>query len=162
MNIRPVETSDAAALAEVFVEMDRHYGGDDAHAEAEITGRIVMWIETQPGAIFLLAEDSNGMVLGHLSAVPMFPSGGGGNSSMFVKDIYVRDGARGNGVGGELLRACAREANKRGSPRLDLTVDRANDGAARLYLGMGAKDAGKSYLRWDGDGLAALAGTSEQ
>jgi hypothetical protein len=44
----------------------------------------------------------------------------------------------------------------------DLTVARANAGTARLRAGPGAAEAGKDYLRWQGEGFTALAGTGEQ
>jgi len=162
MRIRPAVTSDAETLADLFVEMEQHYGGDGNHPRSEVCSRIERWIEEQPDAVFLLAEDETGAVIGHLSATPIFPSGGAGQRSLFVKDIYVRDNARGQGIGEELLRSCAGEARKRGMPRLELTVDRANSGAEKLYARLGALDTEKTYMRWEGDSLSNLAGNSQQ
>lgn len=44
----------------------------------------------------------------------------------------------------------------------DLTVARANAGAGRLRTRPGAAETGKDYLRWQGEGFSALAGTGEQ
>jgi ribosomal protein S18 acetylase RimI-like enzyme len=161
MRIRPAESADARALADLFVEMEKHYDGGADPDPSAIAERIARWLARQPDAIVLIAEDTDGGLLGHLSAAPVFPSGAG-RSAMFVKDIFVRGSARGRGIGKKLLRACADEAQSRGAARLELTVDRSNTGASALYARLGAKDTGKSYLRWEGDSLASLTGRREQ
>ncbi|GAB4576920.1 MAG: hypothetical protein Tsb0019_03090 [Roseibium sp.] len=161
MKIRQADIADASALADLFVEMERHYDGSAEPDPSTVAERISSWLTRQPDAILLLAEDADGALQGHLSAAPIFPSGAG-RSAMFVKDIFVRGSARGKGIGENLLRACAGEAQKRGAARLELTVDRVNTGASGLYARLGAKDTGKSYLRWEGDSLAALTGGREQ
>jgi len=161
MRIRPADIADARALADLFVEMERHYDSSADPDPSAVAERISSWLGRQPDAILLLAEDTSGALLGHLSAAPIFPSGAG-RSAMFVKDIFVRGSARGQGIGQDLLRACADEAQRRGAARLELTVDRANTGASGLYARLGAKETDKSYLRWEGDSLSALGGRREQ
>jgi ribosomal protein S18 acetylase RimI-like enzyme len=64
--------------------------------------------------------------------------------------IAVRDGHRGEGIGGRLLRALVELARARGVERLSLSVDSANP-ARRLYQRLGFRE-----LSEDEDGVRML------
>jgi len=157
MIIRAATQEDLPRYAELVAEMDRHYG---AVVDTDlIRQRLQERFAEYSDLVFLVAEE-NGALLGHATMSPVFPAGHA-NAAYFVKDIFVREGARGRGIGEALLRACAAEARKRGAPRLDLTVDGNNREAARLYARLGAVDTNKRYLRWDGESLDTLMGKPE-
>jgi ribosomal protein S18 acetylase RimI-like enzyme len=56
---------------------------------------------------------------------------------VFVKDVFVRDEARGRGIGTRLMRFLARFAIAQGLGRIDLTTPVGNAGAQRLYAALG-------------------------
>ncbi|WP_420412346.1 GNAT family N-acetyltransferase [Roseibium sp.] len=154
MIIRPVVADDLDRFAGLITQMEHHYGGDiDPLVVSE---RLNRRFQEYADLVFLIAEDGDAL-LGHATMSPLFPAGQT-NPAYFIKDIFVTEAARGRGVGEALLRACAKEARKRGAPRLDLTVDANNPDAARLYERLGAVDTQKRYLRWGEDTLDALAG----
>lgn len=156
MRIRPAAEADLPRLAMLFTEMERHYGspvGDDPEL---VSRRLAAWFKDNVNAVLLVAEDG-GEIVGHAALAPLFPAGDV-EVAYFVKDIFVSERARGRGVGETLMRASAAEAVKRGAPRLDLTVDAVNSGAASLYARLGATDTDKRYLRWEGEALVGLAG----
>jgi GNAT superfamily N-acetyltransferase len=80
-----------------------------------------------------------------------------GRRGIYLEDLFVRDRARGRGVGRRLLVELARVAVARGCPRLELSVLDWNP-ARRFYEGLGFrwKHDWLGY-RLDGDALAALA-----
>lgn len=80
-----------------------------------------------------------------------------GRRGIYLEDLFVRDRARGRGVGRRLLVELARVAVARGCPRLELSVLDWNP-ARRFYEGLGFrwKHDWLGY-RLDGDRLAALA-----
>jgi GNAT superfamily N-acetyltransferase len=80
-----------------------------------------------------------------------------GRRGIYLEDLFVRDRARGRGVGRRLLVELARVAVARGCPRLELSVLDWNP-ARRFYEGLGFrwKHDWLGY-RLDGERLAALA-----
>lgn len=160
MQVRPAAQTDLPKLAALFTEMERHYGSQAGDDPDLVSRRLSAWFEGNVNSILLIAED-DGDIIGHAALAPLFPAGDV-EVAYFIKDIFVSERARGRRVGEILMRACAAEAMKRGAPRLDLTVDGANAGAARFYERLGAAETGKTYLRWEGASLAALAEESCQ
>jgi GNAT superfamily N-acetyltransferase len=77
--------------------------------------------------------------------------------SLFLEDLFVRQDARGRGIGASLLACLARLAVERGCGRLEWSVLDWNEGAQRFYRSRGATvfDAWK-LCRLDGDALLAL------
>ena len=153
--IRPATASDCPSMVPVMVEMERHYFGEDAIDAPLIAERLAGWFADNQDTVILLALRGND-VLGHAVLAPLFPAGALA-TAWFLKDLYVRASARGQGIGRRLITACAAETVRRKGSRFDLTVDEGNDGAEALYRRLGATDTGKTYLRWDGDNLARLA-----
>jgi len=58
--------------------------------------------------------------------------------TLFVKELYVVDASRGNGVGEALMRAAAAEAVKRDCGLMKWQVARWNGDAQRFYERLGA------------------------
>ncbi|MGI8921979.1 MAG: GNAT family N-acetyltransferase [Solirubrobacteraceae bacterium] len=54
-----------------------------------------------------------------------------------LEDLYVRDGARGQGLGGELVAAALERARERGCRRIELDVNEGNSAAVALYEAFG-------------------------
>ena len=83
-------------------------------------------------------------------------------TGLYVEDLYVREAARGTGLGKSLLAAVARLAIARGCRRLDLSVLDWNP-ARRFYerLGFQEKADWRPY-RLEGDALAQLAGKARE
>lgn len=55
----------------------------------------------------------------------------------WLEDLYVRDEARGSGLGTELVQAAVARARARGCRRVELDVNEANAPARALYQGLG-------------------------
>jgi ribosomal protein S18 acetylase RimI-like enzyme len=153
-SIRLATLSDVPALVPLCLDMETHYLGDKAIDEATARRKLTHWFEKTSDSVMLIAIKDTTPV-GHAVICPLFPAGDL-STAWFLKDIYVSHTARGEGIGEALIKACAKETVRRKGSRLDLTVDAGNDGARKLYERLGAHDTAKTYLRWDGDALAAL------
>jgi GNAT superfamily N-acetyltransferase len=150
-NIRPFSTSDKTALVTLFDEMQRYYGvacpppsiieGDLAELPADVE--------------IIVAETDR--IIGFASFSTIYP-GPGLRSGLFMKELFVSAGSRGNGVGKALIQAVARVAVERGHKRVDWTADRSNSGLSSFYSGLGAlAQDEKVFYRLAGDALTSLA-----
>lgn len=158
--IRQARPTDIADLVRLCREMEVHYQGDEAIGAETIRQRLTQWFNDNRDSVMLVAV-SNDQVVGHAVICPLFPAGDL-STAWFLKDIFVAGAARGQGIGEQLIKACAHETVRRNGSRLDLTVDAGNEGARALYESLGAQDTAKSYLRWEGNALQALSERSHE
>ncbi|AXS42247.1 GNAT family N-acetyltransferase [Breoghania sp. L-A4] len=122
---------DAADLAILMAEIDTHYQGRTLPVEerAAQAGRFLA--EAENGLRYALARTAGrpvGAAFFILARHGLVTPG-----SLFLKDLYVSDAARGAGIGEALMRFVARFALHKGVSRIDLSVDAPNTGAARFY-----------------------------
>jgi GNAT superfamily N-acetyltransferase len=81
-----------------------------------------------------------------------------GKPGLYLEDLYVRPGARGRGLGSQMLAWLARLALQRGCGRFEWSVLDWNEPALRVYRGLGARAADDWTLyRVSGEALAQLA-----
>jgi GNAT superfamily N-acetyltransferase len=81
-----------------------------------------------------------------------------GKPGLYLEDLFVREGHRGRGLGRDLFLAVAREAIRRGYPRMDWAVLDWNRSAQDFYRRFGAEPM-SSWQTWrlTGPALAATA-----
>ncbi|MCX4906403.1 cyclophane-containing RiPP N-acetyltransferase HaaN [Streptomyces sp. NBC_00878] len=151
VTIRPVEKSDVRGLAELIEEIERFYGTDDAdiqpfdERQAQVEEAL---FGSPPLASALLVEDEAGDIVGLAAYSFLWPSAGS-THSLFLKELYVRDTLRRQGVGARLmdeLRAIA--AARPGCSRVEWMTDRVNPDARAFYRSLGfAEFDGKVVYR---------------
>jgi GNAT superfamily N-acetyltransferase len=118
--VRPAQPDDAAGIAAVLRDV-----GWFEHISDEPEGETVARVSEQlarcaadAGHTVLVVESPEGRILGY-AAVHWFPNlmkGGDG----YISELFLREAARGQGIGGQLLTAIEREAQRRGINRLML------------------------------------------
>ena len=82
-----------------------------------------------------------------------------GRHGIYLEDLFVDPGARGDGVARALLLALAAEAEARGCARMEWSVLDWNELAKGFYRRIGARaNDGWEPWRLDGDALRALQG----
>jgi GNAT superfamily N-acetyltransferase len=156
-DIRLARETDAAKVADVLRAMDRHYRPDAvlpemgdyvAMARAAIGGR--------EGTRFALCLSAAGEAVG-IACFAVLRPGRDLKGLVFVKDLFVRETARGQGLGTLLMRFLARFCLDQGIGRIDLGTDASNEGAQRLYAALGGDVADKvNYSFWT-DALKRIA-----
>ena len=157
VTVRLAGQADRTAVIALFQELDRFYAHDRQVAPAAITAALVeRHVFGERGTEVAMAE-VDGALVGLASFASLFP-GPGLTGHMLMKDLFVREGARGLGAGKALIGFLAHLAQERGCSRLDWTTETWNEGAQRLYDRIGAaRLQQKIYYRLEGDALDRVA-----
>src|SRR4030081_3230097 len=152
--VRRAVATDHAGLAALLSDMQAHYGSPDPPGGAAEMARPF----TPPRATppFALIAERDGALLGLASLSPVLFSGAF-QWMLFLQDLYVTGAARSLGGGRALLAAAARTALEEDYCRIDWTTDATNDGAQRLYDGLGVPRQDKRFYRLSGDDLKKFA-----
>ncbi|MER6076989.1 cyclophane-containing RiPP N-acetyltransferase HaaN [Streptomyces sp. NPDC001833] len=153
VTIRPAEKRDVPAMAELIEEIERYYGTTDADIQPLHERRVQVeeaLFGSPPLASALLVEDDSGDIVG-LAAYSFLWPAAGSTHSLFLKELYVRDTLRRQGIGARLmdeLRALA--AGRPGCSRVEWMADRDNPGAPAFYEALGFTESdGKIVYRVD-------------
>jgi GNAT superfamily N-acetyltransferase len=149
--------ADVAALAILTEELDRFYGATEFDPPEQREDQIrATLFGSRPVAYALLAKDGPDLV-GFASYSFLWPAAGV-TSSLFLKELYVRQDRQRQGVGRALMQALAGVAVDNGCGRLEWQTDDDNEQAKRFYKLLGAPVfASKVFYRVDGEELRRLA-----
>jgi ribosomal protein S18 acetylase RimI-like enzyme len=144
MRISKAAEADIEELSVMLGEIEAYYGGDAAPADAEQIRRALFG--EQPAATVLLARDGES-VLGLASYSYLWPAAGA-DTSLYLKELYVRESARRRGVACALMAELRHVAAAAGCSRIEWTADSDNPAALAFYkaLGVEPKD-GKIFYR---------------
>ncbi|WP_455359389.1 cyclophane-containing RiPP N-acetyltransferase HaaN [Streptomyces sp. SYSU K21746] len=151
VTIRPAEKGDIRPVAELIEEIERFYGSTEIQHLDERQSQVEEALfGSPPLASALLVEDETGELVG-LAAYSFLWPAAGSSHSLFLKELYVRDTLRRQGVGARLmdeLRAIA--AARPGCSRVEWMTDRDNPDARSFYRSLGfAEFDGKIVYRVD-------------
>ncbi|WP_027169171.1 GNAT family N-acetyltransferase [Mesorhizobium sp. WSM3224] len=157
VDIRWAEVDDAEALAAVLCAMAAHYRQAPLdYSRAAATA--LQWLSDESPAYPHFALAFVGGEAAGLASVAIAHPGIDLGRLMFLKDLYVRDGARDKGVGRALVGFLVSYCVGKGIGRIDLTTEDWNEGALRFYDRLGAERHGqKVFLRLTGPTLRAIA-----
>ena len=127
--IRPPRPEEAEALAAMADALSAHEGDPTGGFTADHARRDVL-AEGAPLRALVAegAEGLDGFLFWHFAYETAHGARGG-----FVSDLFVREDARGRGVGRALLRAAARAVKAGGGEFLQLTALRRNAAALAFY-----------------------------
>ncbi|WP_327375801.1 GNAT family N-acetyltransferase [Streptomyces sp. NBC_01216] len=151
VTIRPAEKRDVLAVAELIEEIERHYGATEFQPLEERRTQVEEALfGSPPLASALLVEDEAGDIVG-LAAYSFLWPAAGSSHSLFLKELYVRDALRRQGVGARLMEELRSLATARpGCSRLEWMTERDNPGARAFYKALGfAEFNGKVVYRID-------------
>ena len=135
-------------LAE-YEKLSHEVVADEAQLRATLFG-------LRPAAEVLLAE----LAAGPVGFALFFQSYSTflGKPGLYLEDLFVRPAARGQGIGGALMSACARIAVQRSYGRFEWSVLDWNEPALRFYAALGAQPMSEwTVQRLTGDPLSSLA-----
>lgn len=156
VTIRRATPADAETVQMMVLEIAEHEG-DSAHVH--VTAERWRTLLDREDVVVLLGE-RDGAPLGYVSAVRRLHLWSGGDL-LAVDDVYVRAGARGHGLGRELLMTMARVADTDGL-LLTWGVEPENTGAQRFYRRLGATLRPKVVAGWAPAAYRPLLGADSQ
>jgi ribosomal protein S18 acetylase RimI-like enzyme len=127
--IRRAEPSDLDTVTALLCAFRDWWGSTTPSDETfrSTAGRLL----DDPNTEFLLAGESG------LAQLRFRLSAWTGAEDCWLEDLYVRDDARGSGLGRELVETCFERAKERGCRRIELDVNETNTSAIRLYTSLG-------------------------
>lgn len=146
MHVERASEADLQTISVILGEVEAYYGGKDTPADTtQIRSAL---FGDGPVATVLLAREG-GDVLG-MAAVSLLWPAAGAESSLFLKELFVRENARRQGVARQLMAAVRAEADTTGCSRIEWTADRDNPPALALYQALGFQQHnGKAFYRWE-------------
>lgn len=151
--------ADVGPLAELWAEMQVHYGEPVSRSAAEAAAASAHRADRATGfdPRVLVAVAEAGTVVGALALNVTFPARRLARS-LYIRDLYVAEAARRGGVAKGLLREAAALTLSEGFASLDWTADASNAGARRFYERAGAARLARVYYRLEGPALLRAAG----
>jgi GNAT superfamily N-acetyltransferase len=145
MQFSAATEADTDELSAIIGEIEHYYGGSSAPADREQIRRALF--STGPAAAVLLARRGD-QVLGLASYSLLWPAAGA-DTSLFLKELYVREGARRGGVGRALMAELRKIATASGCSRIEWTADADNPTALAFYAALHiAPRADKVFYRF--------------
>ncbi|WP_042396794.1 GNAT family N-acetyltransferase [Streptacidiphilus carbonis] len=144
LTIEQATEGDAETIAQMLGEIERYYGG--TYLVPDVKQVRDALFGPQPAATVLLARDG-AQVVGLASVCFLWPAAGA-ETSLYLKELYVREAHRLRGVARELMTAVNGEARSAGCSRVEWTADRDNPAAVALYEALGVvPHEGKIFYR---------------
>jgi GNAT superfamily N-acetyltransferase len=131
----PAVFDEAEAVADLLVAFRDHYGRDWPSANAFLA--TVERLMEQGAAEFLLAAPDADSPPAGVCQLRFRLSVWTAADDCWLEDLFVREDARGTGVGRALAQAAVARAEERGCRRIELDADDANTPAIRLYESLG-------------------------
>lgn len=133
--VRPGGPADAAALLPMVRELQAHEHLPPPGKEVEAALRALL-ADDRPGCVLIAEMEGKPVgyaVLGFGYSLEFH------GRDAFVDELFVRESARGNGIGSLLLDAAEMACRARGIKALHLESGHGNPRATRLYEGRGFK-----------------------
>ncbi|MGW2985474.1 N-acetyltransferase family protein [Streptomyces goshikiensis] len=144
MRIEQATPDDVDVISVILGEIEGYYGGEATPGDRDQI-RAALFGE-RPAATVLLARDDE-QVLGLASYSLLWPAAGA-DTSLYLKELFVRSEARRRGVAGALMEALKAAAVKAGCSRVEWTADADNPAAMDFYQAFGAAPReGKIFYR---------------
>ncbi|MEM9048019.1 MAG: GNAT family N-acetyltransferase [Pseudomonadota bacterium] len=153
---RRAGSGDAAALATLLTEANRHYWGDTAGAESDAQATAAALLGGGSGCQTLLAWRGD-QPCGFATYTLLHPAPSA-RGTLFMKDLFIAATARNAGLGRAFMRHLAGLAAAQGCTRFDWTAESDNPRAIDFYRALGAETVTeKVYFRLTGAALARTA-----
>ncbi|HEV2376778.1 MAG TPA: GNAT family N-acetyltransferase [Streptosporangiaceae bacterium] len=138
LTVTTAEPRDAAAMADLFLEMDRFYDEITIEPAGTKTHQIEsVLFATPPPAYALLAWDGPELV--GIAAYSFLWPAALTSKSLYLKELYVRQQHRRKGVGRLLMQYLFKVARDKECSRVEWTTDESNANAQDFYKDLGVQ-----------------------
>ena len=148
---------DLQMVAELLLATDRYYWGERDGAGAAAQRAAAAILDGASSCRMLLGVRGE-QAVAYITFALLYPSPNQGGA-FFMKDLFVVDDARGEGLGERMVRRAAALAVEWGCCRFDWTAEKSNPRALAFYDRLSASRLDdKVYFRVAGSDLTRLAG----
>jgi GNAT superfamily N-acetyltransferase len=145
------------ALVDAFYELSKHYFGESASPREAVRAHVVSAILGPSSGVRVVTALDGGRVAGLATLSLLYPAPQE-RAQLFMKDLYVCEAWRGQGVGEKIMRFLAQYAVSMNCIRFDWTTERSNQGAMSFYERLGAaRVEEKVYYRLEPEAILDLA-----
>ena len=128
--VRRAKSSDVEAMCDLLGELFSIEQDFSVDRDVQFRGLSLMLGDV--GRSVLLVGEKDGLVVGMLTMQILISTARGSRVGL-IEDMIIKDGYRGNGIGGELLRGMEKIAEEEGLGRIQLLADVDNVGAQDFY-----------------------------
>ncbi|GAA2977502.1 GNAT family N-acetyltransferase [Actinokineospora diospyrosa] len=149
VDIRLATEGDLKDILDLLGEIDKYYGDEmtESPEERERQTREILSGSEFKSARILIAFNMSNDAIGFASFSALWPAAGS-SSSLYLKELYVRENHRTLGAGKALVQHLLKIATEQGYSRVEWTTDRSNGGAQKFYDKLGATvNTGKLFYR---------------
>lgn len=139
VSIDPAALADIPDIAALLEELDRFYGAADVEPRTlrePLIAEVLFGEDSVARA--LLAKDTEGHAVG-LAAYSFLWPAAGVTRSLYLKELYIREGCRKMGYGRALMEKIREIASARECSRIEWTTERENRDAISFYSSLGAE-----------------------
>ena len=151
VSLRSGEPRDVDAVLSLMRQLAEHEGLSQYF---ELTSEALhQTCFAQPRRMELIIAEADGVIVGYATCMLQF-SPWMGRDYLFLDDLYVRDEARGLGIGSRLLRHVGALALERGVT-VRWHVEMENRSAQKLYRALGAELREKLIAYWSTESIRA-------
>jgi GNAT superfamily N-acetyltransferase len=146
ITVSPAEPDDVAAIAGLLEDLNRFYGVPESDPPDRRRGQVAEALFGEPPSAYaLLARDDDH--LAGLAAYSFLWPSVGPTRLLYMKELYVPDAYRRQGVGKLLMRAIFETAAGLGCVRVEWTTDPGNTAALAFYEELGVPVHPKVFYR---------------
>jgi GNAT superfamily N-acetyltransferase len=153
ITVNPARPSDISALAQLAEEMDRFYGATEMEPLDLRVSQINDAVFGDPPSAYVLVAWDQDKLVGFASYSFLWPAAGL-TRSLYLKELYIAETARRQGVGKLLMQRLYAIAVDRGCSRVEWMTERENTEAQHFYADLGAPvNESKLFYRVEGNAL---------
>jgi GNAT superfamily N-acetyltransferase len=136
ISIAPLKDADLPAFVVLMEEMDRFYGVTEFDPPENRQAQIKAMLFRDPPAAHVLLAHDNDQVIGLVSYSFLWPAVGL-TQSLFLKELYVAQSHRRQGIGRHLMQRLFDLAAETGCSRVEWMTERTNTEAQAFYADLG-------------------------
>lgn len=154
VRIEPAVADDVGLILAMITELAEYEGySDEVQATEELLAESLFGKRSFAKVLIAYREEQP---VGYMVYCPKFATYTARNE-IYLQDLYVREEARGSGLGMAFMTKLAEVARREKASRIEWFVDKNNTQALSFYEGLGAKVIdGISVVRLDGQRLNEL------
>lgn len=157
IDFRHAGPDDLSVVADLLYEVEAFYGAAEMVPRGAWEEQIALVLRGPSPVARVLLAVGDGETFGFASYAFLWPAVGA-STSLFVKELYIREAHRGRGVGTVLMAELSAIALDAGNSRLEWTTDADNTAAHAFYARFGVPRAsGKVMYRAEKAKLVQLS-----